>query len=385
MTSLLRSLLTPANLAAYVTVGAVGVISFISVPDPNQRWWVVGFLLGFFALMLVREASQVPFPVYLLGQTALSVGLMSLQPNGYAAPILFFVLSAQVATVYTGWRVVAWLVVFGLVALANSVMLFGWAGLAVTLPYWGGYLFFASFGQITRNAQTARAESQRLLEDLRTAHTQLQAYAAQAEQLAVAEERNRLARELHDSLGHRLTVAVVQLEGAQRLIPTDPERAARMIGTMRDQMKEALRDLRTTLSALHAPLAETVPLEAALIHLTRIFQEAAGLPVHLNLPPDLPPLPANHRLALYRAAQETLTNAHKHAHAHAVWMQLFTHANHITLETRDDGVGLPAEPTTGGTGLAGLRHRAAELGGHLHCGPAPEGGACLQFTLPYPT
>ena len=96
-----------------------------------------------------------------------------------------------------------------------------------------------AFSQAWHQTEVARRRSESLLAELRAAQQQ-------ARDLAVVEERNRLAREVHDSVGHRLTVAVVQLEGAQRLIPTDPERAARMIGAMRDQMKEGLADLRRT-------------------------------------------------------------------------------------------------------------------------------------------
>ena len=85
---------------------------------------------------------------------------------------------------------------------------------------------------------------------------QLQEYAGQIERLAVAEERNRLAREMHDMLGHRLTVAAVQLEGAQWLIHTAPERATHMVGTVRDQVREALGELRRTVATLRTPLAE---------------------------------------------------------------------------------------------------------------------------------
>jgi len=224
----------------------------------------------------------------------------------------------------------------------------------------------------------------RLLDDL--AHQVV--VAAQAVRLAADLQRSRewLAREMHDSLGHRLTVAVVQLEGAQRLIPTDPERAARMIGAMRDQMKEALAELRQTVAALRNPLegVEDAPLDAALTHLAQTFQDSTGLAVHLDLPDSLPALPATHRLALYRAAQESLTNAQRHASAKQVWLTVSAANGHVTLTAADDGKGFGEQVDTseGSYGLRGLRERAAQLGGELILEDRRGGGAQLRFSLP---
>jgi signal transduction histidine kinase len=101
------------------------------------------------------------------------------------------------------------------------------------LFYGAAFMLTAVFGYTLRQTELARLKNQELIEELKSTQHQLQ-------DLAVTEERTRMAREMHDSLGHRLTISIVQLEGAQRLIPTDPERAARMIGTMRDELIEAL-------------------------------------------------------------------------------------------------------------------------------------------------
>ena len=99
-----------------------------------------------------------------------------------------------------------------------------------TLAIVGGYVSISLFNYTRIRSDRDQRESRALFDELRTAHRQLGDYAARVEELAAAEERNRLAREMHDTLEHRLTVAAVQLEGAQRLIPTDPDRAARMVG-----------------------------------------------------------------------------------------------------------------------------------------------------------
>ena len=215
-----------------------------------------------------------------------------------------------------------WIGIFTLVTAVIFVILLPVGeALMITLPYSAGYWFFGAFARALASAEEARAESQQLLTELQAAHRQLQDYAAHAEELAVAEERNRLAREMHDTLGHRLTVAAVQLEGAQRLIPKDPTRAAGMVGTVREQVREALSELRAAVATLREPLATDLTITTALQRLISSFEEATHLSVHLDFPDDLPSLSNAHRLALYRAAQEALTNVQKHAQAQQVWVK----------------------------------------------------------------
>src|SRR5215216_7249820 len=116
-------------------------------------------------------------------------------------------------------------------------------------------------------------KKQQVIEELETTQNQLR-------ELAVAEERTRLARELHDSLGHQLTVAVVQLEGAQRLIPIKPVQATQMIATMHNELKSALAELRLTVSAMRSSIYDNQPLESALLALSQSFQQNTGLATH---------------------------------------------------------------------------------------------------------
>ena len=116
-----------------------------------------------------------------------------------------------------------------------------------------GFSTFAIMALQIREAKRERRRADGLLENVVEAHERLQQYTTQAQSLAVAEERNRLASELHDTLGHRLTVTIVQLEGAARLIDRDPRRVAGMIETTRAQLAEGLSELRHTLKELHSP------------------------------------------------------------------------------------------------------------------------------------
>ena len=220
------------------------------------------------------------------------------------------------------------------------------------------YGFIGAFAGALARADAARRESQSLLAELQQAHEQLQEYALQAEEMAVVEERNRLAREMHDTLGHRLTVASVQLEAAQRLCPTDAQRAENLVGTVREQVRGALGELRATVATLRSPVEADLQLLSALGRMIDHLEKATGLTVHRVLPEEMPPLPDGHRLALYRAAQEALTNIQKHAGAGQVWLVLASSAEAITLLVSDDGKGVTEYTEETGFGLRGLRERA---------------------------
>jgi signal transduction histidine kinase len=380
------------NAAAYLTW--LGILVAI-LPDlatmANRPLILVLFGLFFVGLSLFAFLEERPLQVhlYLFVQMVLSVTISMLVPERAASGIstFLFILSAQAMLFLPLLPGLVWIFIFIIVTWTAVFFAFDVLHANDFVAILGGYLFFGTFGAGLRQANEARQRSQQLLVELQEAHDQLRAYTTQAQQLAVSEERNRLAREMHDALGHRLTVAVVQLEGAQRLIPTEPERSASMIEAMRAQLKQALAELRQTVSALRSPdSAATLQgsLATAVSHLAQTFQEATGLAVHVQLPEDLPLLPEAHRLALYRAAQESLTNVQRHANAQQAWLHLAADDEQVTLTVLDDGQGFGDEMADGRFGLVGLRERAKQLGGVLTLSAAEQGGAKLCMQLPIP-
>jgi signal transduction histidine kinase len=381
------------NAAAYLTWLGILIATLPELTgSPNRTFVLALFGLFFVGLSVFAFLEERPYLVhlYLLFQMLIALAISLQVPVRAAAGIstFLFVLSAQSMLFLPLLPGLVWIFIF--------IVATWFAGLFAAdvmhandfVAILGGYLFFGTFGAGLRQANEARQRSQQLLAELQEAHEQLKAYTSQAQQLAVAEERNRLAREMHDALGHRLTVAVVQLEGAQRLIPTHPERSASMIEAMRTQLKQALAELRQTVSTLRSPEnAAVLPgsLATAVTHLAHTFQEATGLPVHLQLPDDVPLLPEAHRLALYRAAQESLTNVQRHANARQAWLNLDADDEQVTLTVADDGQGFGSEVADGRFGLIGLRERAKQLGGVLTLGAAEQGGVrlCLQLPIPY--
>jgi signal transduction histidine kinase len=376
------------SISAYITI--IGVY-FVLLPnvDTAVEQLVLTLLFLFFSVLaglFFRFENNGRIVNFLLGlKTAVLLTIFFFTGYDLDVGTLFFVMSAYAMLFLPVRRGILWILLFTLIVGVLGYIFDGASNLTTLISMGGGFAFFGFVGASLRRSDAARRESDRLLGELQQAHEQLQEYAAQVEQLAVAEERNRLAREMHDALGHRLTVAVVQLEGAQRLIPTEPDKAANMVGTMREQLKMALQELRQTVSALRISAEADLPLPEAIQRLVTNFQVATGLPVHLDLPVEMPALPSSHRLTLFRAIQEGLTNVQRHAEAGQIWLELAAHNGAVTLVIADDGKGFPEVIGDGRFGLEGLRERTKQLGGSVYLENREGGGAKIRLQIPVDT
>ena len=256
--------------------------------------------------------------------------------------------------------------------------------LVMALVFGGGFIFFGAVTTSFRSEQAARAKSDQLLQELETAHAQLREYAARVQELAVAEERSRIAREIHDSLGHHLTLLSVQLQAASKLVEREPMRAASEIEKARAVVADALQAVRQSVSTLRATSFQELRASDALARLTQEFRDATGIQVNLDLEsaPTLDALPAAHTLTLYRAAQEGLTNAHKHARATRVDITIDFSSERVTLRVTDNGTGRDDSTSSSGFGLLGLRERVELLDGELSAQNQNGGGYELRVALP---
>jgi signal transduction histidine kinase len=189
-----------------------------------------------------------------------------------------------------------------------------------------------------------------------------------------------MAREIHDSLGHYLTVVQVQLEAALAVHDREPERAMDAVRKAQSLVGEGLREIRNSIAALRAaPLERRTLCEALLALVTE--SESSGLTVKMEVQGIERELSAASGLTLYRAAQEGLTNVRKHAPGARPRLLLAFHsADWVSLTVSDDGPG--CETPEGGFGLLGLRERAALLGGSFSTKTAPGQGFTLTIELP---
>ncbi len=377
------------QVATFVLVGAAAVVGFMQTSSTTLRVAMVIVLLAF-AIIQARGPNEgsPTWQIHLyLGVQGILVGILLFMVPGWTMfPVLYCILSAQAILFLSPNPGLIWIIVYVVVTAASFAIGIAWQeGPTAVVLYGAINGFFGAYANALLRADSARRESQALLAELQQAHRQLQEYSLRAEEMAVVEERNRLAREMHDTIGHRLTVASVQLEGAQRLCPTDPERAASMVGTVREQVREALGELRSAVATLRAPVEADLQLRSSLQRLTTDFEAATGITIHRVLPDEMPPLPDTHRLSIYRTVQEALTNVQKHASASQVWLVLTTSDSAITLLVSDDGQGVSLSAERAGFGLRGLRERAEQLDGELYLEPRQGGGTQLSLRLPLPT
>jgi signal transduction histidine kinase len=256
---------------------------------------------------------------------------------------------------------------------------FGWPGGSEALiNYATGFAFTIVFTLITKQALTARKREEKLRQEVEAANRQLHDYAEQASDLATTRERNRLAREIHDGVGHYLTVVKTQLDAATALLPAQPEKARESVQKAAQLTGEALDDVRRSVGALRADSGRP-PLPEALKELA-----AQGAPIPtIAVEGPVRPLSSAVEHALFRAAQEGLTNIRKHARATSALLILdFRIPQRIRLELSDNGVGTGHSASGPGFGLIGLRERIELLGGQVETANRLNGGFALTVEVP---
>jgi signal transduction histidine kinase len=206
---------------------------------------------------------------------------------------------------------------------------------------------------------------------------------------AVVEERTRIARELHDIVGHSVSVMTVQTSGVRRLLRPEQEQEREALLAVERTGREALAEMRRVVGALRDP--EGGPALAPQPSLSRVDALVAharetGLPVDLEIEGEPVPLPAGVDLTAYRLVQEGLTNAIKHAAAGHAEVHVRYDDGHVEIEVSDDGRGVAGQAATaGGHGLVGMRERVSIYGGELEAGARAEGGYRLRARLPVAT
>jgi signal transduction histidine kinase len=201
---------------------------------------------------------------------------------------------------------------------------------------------------------------------------------------AVADERARIARELHDVVGHSVSVMTVQASAVRRLLEPDQEKVGEALQVVEQTGREALAEMRRMVGVLrHPEEAPALAPQPSLEQLERLVEQTreAGLPVELRIEGEPVALPTGVDLTAYRLVQEGLTNALKHARAQRAEVLVRYSDGHVELTVSDDGRG-EGSGDAGGHGLVGMRERVSVYGGEVEAGPRPEGGYRLRARLP---
>jgi signal transduction histidine kinase len=318
------------------------------------------FLVAFILLSLTYFLARTIEGIWLIAMPLVGIGVVRLSPI-WALLLSTAVLSSMIVPIAAR---------FGF----DSAFSF-----AVSLS--PAFLFIFIFVRLWINAEEARQKAQKLADDLEAANHQLSTYATQAEELATTKERNRLAREIHDSLGHYLTVINVQIEAARTIMAQKPEQAGDALKKAQALTQEGLTAVRQSVATLRESPLRDRPLPEAIAGLVEETRNA-GLVAEFDILGEERPLEPGVELTLYRSVQEGLTNVRKHARASRVDLTLdYQNAEQVCLTIQDNGIG-SQDTNNGGFGLLGVRERVKLLGGEMAMETTPGAGFKLMVTLP---
>jgi signal transduction histidine kinase len=376
-----------------------------------RRYWfdalvVVGAIAGVLELTIGRnesDAPDLPLALSLPIEAALTLVLLARRRFPFAAPAGMLVAGGALSFIdgrlipYTAASFLAALAacfLLGILAERRQALLgLGIANAAVLiivgndperasgdfiftpLLFTAVWLCALGFGRKLEQAREAEERAARLERE-----REEQARAA------VAEERARIARELHDVVGHSVSVMTVQASGVRRLLRPEQEREREALLVVEQTGREALAEMRRLVGVLRRPEeAPALAPQPSLEHLDRLVEQAreAGLPVELRVEGEPIDLPTGLDLTAYRLVQEGLTNAIKHANATRAEVLVRYGDGEVELQVSDDGSGSSdGDVGGGGHGLVGMRERVDVYGGELESGPRPDGGYALRARLP---
>ncbi|WP_139044388.1 sensor histidine kinase [Leptolinea tardivitalis] len=270
-------------------------------------------------------------------------------------------------------------------AIVYTIAIYGyalnWNTALSSLPIFiAGVFFIMIFTQVAVGEEQARHEVTRLIGDLEAANARLREFATQVEDLAITKERNRMAREIHDGLGHYLTTIYMQIQAALAIMPRDPDTAVTMLEKAQNLSQEALQEVRKSVSTLRSSVEDDTPLQN---RIEKLLQdgEGSGIQVVFNVQGKPRELDSKKSITLFRAAQEGFSNTRKHASATLFSVLLdYTDPGFVRMTLQDNGRG--ADKIEGGFGLIGLRERLNLVDGDCEIYTSKGEGFTLQITVP---
>jgi signal transduction histidine kinase len=356
--------------------------------------WLLGLLLVYTALFAlewwVSHRLRYFRPVYFVLQMLIILALLFFKP-----PFDFFCVLLAPLTIQAFWylpsRTAAILTAVGMFfvsapLIANFDLI---EGLGYVVTYGAVLSFISVVCVATLRAEQADAVSQSLLAELREAHRKLQDYANQIEELAAAEERNRLARELHDSVTQTIFSMTLTAQAARILIERDPARLPAQLDRLQSLAQSALAEMRTLIQQMHPLSIVDQGLALALRRHVAERKEKDGLNVDLQINGEKR-LPAAAEESLFRVVQEALNNVIKHAHTDQAFVSVNLEGSPVIVLIEDRGVGfdpariVPAEKrseTFGHLGLSSMAERIQALGGRLAIESRPGQGTCVRVEI----
>jgi signal transduction histidine kinase len=393
-----RGLLIGLVVASYITI-------FASPPtDVTPRIallvaaGLVYTLLGIYVAPRVQDTGLSLANIGYFGVELVLGGAIVYLSQGGGLLIILPLVAHAIESLPRGWKVVGCALCILAVEIPMSYVLTGAVGpdgepaypvfsapfweimLPWSLQYLLAFAFVVIYTLAAVREKQARAEVERLAAELQQANRQLREYAAQVEELATVHERNRLAREIHDGLGHYLTGINMQIQAGRAVLDHDRDVALDALDQAQALAQEGLSEVRRSVAALRASPLDNQSLPQAIEGLVNECR-AAGIATAYHVLGERIDLPPQVSLVLYRVAQEGMTNMIKYAQASSAEVTLdYRDEDQVSLTVRDSGVG--TDDPSGGYGLIGVRERVQLLGGEVQIETAPGEGFSLKVQIP---
>jgi signal transduction histidine kinase len=378
--------------ALYMTFAGTAARALFALRDDPGYRYMLGVLALYLLLLLIspkliaRSLSYLHVINVLLTAMALVLLLFMGEFDSFA---MLFIAPCAFSVLYFPQRTaLAWIV--GITVLMEAALFMKFPAdelLSYAIIYPAAILLVIGLVYLARQAEEAQVRSENLLADLEQANQKLQAYALQVEEMAAANERNRLARELHDSVTQTIFGLTLTAQAARILLERDPERAAGQLDHIQVLAKNALSEMRALIQQLHPRSIDDEGLIPSLRRLVVERQANHGLKIDLKISGERR-LPAHIENELFNIAKEGLSNIIKHAQTDQAALTLFLEdGNRVSMCIEDAGIGFDStrmKPSPGHLGLTSMSERVQALGGSLTIETQPGKGTRVQVELVLP-
>lgn len=375
------------NLVAYITIFIFLILQMIISTNIKDR--IISSIIMVLFTLLWRfwlpklEHSRFLINIFIFVETIIIIIPVILGLNWGIFSYLFFMLSAFAMIELPYKTGIIWIIIFSFISFIIYTYQFGiYIGTLNSVLYFVGSFFFGGFGYALSIAIKSKEKSEQLLEELSEVNSKLREYAEKVEELTILEERNRLSREMHDSIGHHLVTVSLRLEILKKIINEKPEEAKNIIETIKNEISKSLEELRNVVKTLRKPVEFDIPIHESIKNLVEIYSSLKGAKTNLEIDDDIPELSDNYKITIFRVCQEALTNIEKHSKASEIWIKLKKEGDKIVLKVEDNGIGFPEKLNETSFGLTGIRERAKILNGEFSFENRKEGGARIIFILP---
>lgn len=380
---------TGVDLAFAVMVLAGYFTTFTAVRDLSFEWLAVMIFLGIVYLSIgvygytrAAQAQHLEIRVgYFIIQIILgSISILISGQAGFNTILLLPLVGHSVFLLPEAWKYgINFLIAFSY-ALIVRVVSGSWETVWQSMPIFGaGQIFILVFTQMTVNEEKARKEIETLVVQLKNANEQLRKYASQVEELAIEKERNRLAREIHDGLGHYLTTLNMQIKAASAVLESDLDSARLFLIKAEGITHKALLDVRQSVRALRDSSLPVKNVEELIRDVVRECEQA-GIYTSIEVKGTPRKIDQELKASIIRLVQESVSNTLKHSQATKYYLILDYQTDCIAIEMKDNGIG--GDISTGGFGLIGMQERVALLKGKMDVEASAGTGFSIKIVLP---